>query len=91
MVEATRSHDPAALLPCEATMLHARITVAPILGEIVVQARIFSVDDMGSPVEIAHAEKHYRGDQVDEPTDEFHALMVALRKFASWATLSGHK
>lgn len=68
-------------------MLHARITVVPILGEIVVQARIFSVDDMGAPVEIAHAEKHYRGAEVNEPVDEFHALMVALRAFSSWATL----
>jgi len=68
-------------------MLHARITVVPILGEIVVQARIFSVDDVGSPVEIAHAEKHYRSSEVDEPADEFHTLMVALRAFASWATL----
>ena len=68
-------------------MLHARITVVPILGEIVVQARIFSVDSMGTPVEIAHAEKHYRSEEVDEPVDEFHALMVALRKFSGWATL----
>lgn len=72
-------------------MLHARITVVPILGEIVVQARIFSIDDMGAPVEIAHAEKHYRGEEVEEPVDEFHALMLALRRFSAWATLPSQK
>lgn len=72
-------------------MLHARITVVPILGEIVVQARIFSVDDMGAPVEISHAEKHYRSSEVDEPADEFHVLMTSLKAFSAWACQTSHK
>lgn len=68
-------------------MLHARITVTPILGEIVVQARIFTSADDGTSTEIARAERHYRSTDAAERGDEFHALMLALRKFSAWATL----
>lgn len=63
-------------------MLSARIGVTQVLGDYIVDARIFSVDDDGAQVEIAAQQRNYPLEELGEPSDEFLALMRCISQWA---------